>query len=95
MFTTETFENINSLLLQVSSKNQTIKPFWRCLIVSKTLVRTNLKFYPFGGNWGVNSIFGLTGPKSKKPHKFSALNLFMVIETILDFRNGILSVKLW
>ena len=38
----------------------------KCLIVSKTLVRTKLKFYPFWENWGLISIFGPIGPKLEK-----------------------------
>ena len=61
-----------------------MKPFWKCLIISKTLVRTKLKFYPFGVNWGLLSIFGPITPKSKNPHKFNSLNLLMLNETILE-----------
>ena len=59
-----------------------MRPFWKCLIVTKT--RTKLKFYPFGVNWGLLSIFGSIAPKSKNPHKFNSLNLLMFNETILE-----------
>ena len=60
-----------------------MRPFWKCLIVIKTLVRTKLKFYPFWKNLDLISIFGPVGPKSKNPHEFSSLN-FMFNETILE-----------
>ena len=60
-----------------------MRPFWKCLIVSKTLVRTKLKFCSFWGNWGLISIFGPVGPKSN-PHKFSSLKLLILDETILE-----------
>ena len=37
-----------------------MRPFWKCLIVSKTLVRTKLKFYTSWENWNLISIF--SGP---------------------------------
>ena len=61
-----------------------ISPFWKCLIVSKTLVRTKLKCYPFWENWGLISIFGPFGPKSKSLHKFSSLNFLMLNEIIFE-----------
>ena len=61
-----------------------MRPFWKCLTVIKTLVRTKLKFYPFWKNWGLIYIFGSFGPKSKNPHKFSSLNFIMLNETILE-----------
>ena len=61
-----------------------MRSFWKCLIVSKTLVRTKLKFYPFGMNWGLLSLFGSITPKSKNPHKFNFLNLLLHNETILE-----------
>ena len=57
--------------------------YWKCLIVSKTSVRTKLKFYPFEGNWGLISIFGPTGPKFKKGHKFRHCGLLRVLNTLL------------
>ena len=58
--------------------------FWKCLIVSKTLVRTKSKFNPFGVNWSLLSIFGPITPKSKNPHKFNSLNLLKLNEIILE-----------
>ena len=63
-----------------------MKPFWKCIIVIKTLVRTKLKFYPFWKNWCLISIFGPVFPKSKHPHKFPFLNFIMLNETILEMR---------
>ena len=61
-----------------------MRPFWKCLIVIKHVVRTKLKFYPFWKNWGLISIFGPIGTKSKNPHKFSSLHFLMLNETILE-----------
>ena len=61
-----------------------MRRFWKYLIVIKTLVRTKLKSYPFGMNWGLLSIFGPITPKSKNPDKFDSLNLLMLSETILE-----------
>ena len=72
---------INSVLLTFQCS---MRPSRKCLIVSKTLVRTKLKFHPFWRNWGLISIFGPIGAKSKNPHKFSSLNLLMYSETILE-----------
>ena len=56
-----------------------MRPFWKCLIISKMLVRTILKFYPFCGNWDLISIFKLAAPKLKKPtYKLSSLTVLMV-----------------
>ena len=64
--------------------------FYSCLILpigaklEKSTKFTKLQFYPFGVNWGLLSIFGPITPKSKNPHKFNYLNLFMLNETILE-----------
>ena len=57
---------------------------WKCLIVSKTLVRTKLQLYPFWKNLGLISIFGPVGPKSKNPHELNSLNFLTINETILE-----------
>ena len=36
-----------------------MRPFWKCLIFSKILVRTKLKLYSFCGNWDLISLFRL------------------------------------
>ena len=41
-----------------------MKPFWKYLIVIKTLLKTKLKFYPCWKNWCLISIFGPIGTKS-------------------------------
>ena len=67
-------------------------PFWKCVIVSKTLVRRKLKFYPFGVNWGPLFIFGPITPKSKIPRKFNSLNLLMVTLNFLMVNETILKM---
>ena len=61
-----------------------MRPFWKCLIIKKTLVRTKLKFYSFWKNLCLIFIFGSVGPKSKNPNKFTFLNFLILNETILE-----------
>ena len=62
-----------------------MRPFWKCLIVSKTLVRKKLKFHPFRVNWGPTFHIWAHYPKIKKiKKKFDSLNLLMLNETILE-----------
>ena len=61
-----------------------MRSFWKCFIVSKTLIRTKLKFYFLWGNWGLIFILGPLSLKSKNPHKFNSLNLLMLNDTILE-----------
>ena len=44
-----------------------MRPFQKCLIVSKTLVRKKLKFHPFGGEFGPNFLVWDQWPKTEKP----------------------------
>ena len=64
-----------------------MRRFWKCLIVSKTLVKTKSKFYPFEGNCDLISIFRPISPKSenhiKNPNTHSP-NVLMLNEEILE-----------
>ena len=54
---------VSSVLLTFSCS---LRAFWKCLIVRKTLVRAKLKFHPFWGNWSLISIFGPVGSKLER-----------------------------
>ena len=50
----------------------------------KNFGKNKIEILPFLEDWGLISIFGPVGPKSKNPHMFSSLNFLMLNETILE-----------
>ena len=59
-----------------------MRPFWKYLIVSKTLVKTNLTFYLFGG-LGTDFHIWTSYPKIKKDPELRHCGLLGALNTLL------------
>ena len=63
-----------------------MRPFQKCHIISKILVKISLKFHPFAGDLELISRFESTGNKTEKSgHKLRSCSLFGMLNTLLAF----------